>query len=68
MFFLQIACRSPQNIEYFLFFHTFASLMKREFRTYYLLKPLSWIYTLFTSVRNMMYDRGILPATRFRYL
>lgn len=65
MFFLQIACRSPQNIEYFLFFHTFASLMKREFRTYYLLKPLSWIYALFTSVRNMMYDRGILPATRF---
>jgi len=39
--------------------------MKREFRTYYLLKPLSWIYALFTSVRNMMYDRGILPATRF---
>jgi len=39
--------------------------MKREFRTYYLLKPLSWIYALFTSVRNMMYDRGILSATRF---
>ena len=40
--------------------------MEPDFRTYRLLKPLSWIWGAVNSVRNRLFDKGILPSERFQ--
>lgn len=40
--------------------------MKPSFKTYSLLKPLSWIWAITTSVRNHLFDKGILHTECFR--
>ena len=40
--------------------------MGPEFRTYKLLEPLGWIWAAVNSVRNRLFDKGILRSERFR--
>ena len=37
----------------------------RNFRIYYPLLPFAWIYRAIVSVRNLMFDKGILKSRRF---
>ena len=37
----------------------------RNFRIYYPLLPFAWIYRAIVSVRNLMFDKGILQSRRF---
>ena len=37
----------------------------RNFRIYYPLLPFAWIYRAILSVRNLMFDKGILQSRRF---
>lgn len=40
--------------------------MEASFRTYPILKPVSWIWAAFTSVRNLLFEKGIYHAESFR--
>ena len=39
----------------------------RKFRIYYPLLPFAWIYRAIVSVRNLMFDKGILQSRRFNF-
>ncbi len=41
--------------------------MKRQFKTYPLLTPLSFLYRLTMAVRNFCYDKGVLPERSFDF-
>lgn len=40
---------------------------ERGFRTYTILRPMAWVYSAVTSLRNLLYDKGVLSSYRPDY-